>query len=71
MIKATKVILDDSEMEIVKMAMQCVRNKEISEKLRISEDSVRSRLNSICDKVGVSCNYELALYAIHHRLLPE
>src|SRR5712671_338192 len=46
-----------------------VRNKEIGEKLFISEQTVKNHLHNIFDKLGVSDRLELALYAIHHRLI--
>src|SRR6266576_3412230 len=45
------------------------RNKEIGEKLFISEQTVKNHLHNIFDKLGVSDRLELALYAIHHRLI--
>src|SRR5712671_4069312 len=45
------------------------REKEIGEKLFISEQTVKNHLHNIFDKLGVSDRLELALYAIHHRLI--
>src|SRR5271165_803653 len=47
------------------------RNKEIGEKLFISEQTVKNHLHNIFDKLGVSDRLELALYAIHHRLIDQ
>ena len=44
------------------------RNKEMAEKMFISEQTVKNHLHNIFDKLGVSDRLELALYAIHKRL---
>src|SRR2546422_445987 len=64
-----KPLLSDREKEIVQLVAQGHRNKEIGEKLFTSEQTVKNHLHSIFDKLGVSDRLELALYAIHHRLV--
>src|SRR2546427_57403 len=64
-----KPLLSDREKEIVQLVAQGFRNKEIGEKLFISEQTVKNHLHNIFDKLGVSDRLELALYAIHHRLI--
>src|SRR5215471_17578627 len=64
-----KPLLTDREKEIVQLVAQGFRNKEIGEKLFISEQTVQNHLHNIFDKLGVSDRLELALYAIHHRLI--
>jgi DNA-binding NarL/FixJ family response regulator len=67
-----KPLLSDREKEIVQLVAQGYRNKEIGERLFISEQTVKNHLHNIFDKLGVSDRLELALYAIHHRLIePE
>jgi DNA-binding NarL/FixJ family response regulator len=44
-------------------------NKDIAQKLSLSEQTVKHHLTSIFDKVGVGNRLELALFAIHHRLV--
>ena len=63
-----KPLLSDREKEIVQLVAQGYRNKEIGEKLFISEQTVKNHLHNIFDKLGVSDRLELALYAVHHRL---
>jgi DNA-binding NarL/FixJ family response regulator len=64
-----KPLLTDREREIVQLVGQGYRNKEIAEKLFISQQTVKNHLHNIFDKLGVSDRLELALYAIHHRLI--
>jgi DNA-binding NarL/FixJ family response regulator len=66
-----KPLLSDREKEIVQLVAQGFRNKEIGEKLFISEQTVKNHLHNIFDKLGVSDRLELALYAIHHRLIDK
>ena len=64
-------LLSDREKEIVQLVAQGYRNKEMGEKLFISEQTVKNHLHNIFDKLGVSDRLELALYAIHHRLVEQ
>ncbi len=63
-----KPLLSEREKEIVQLVAQGFRNREIGEKLFISEQTVKNHLHNIFDKLGVSDRLELALYAIHHRI---
>ncbi len=64
-----KPLLSNREKQIVQLVAQGYRNKEMGEKLFISEQTVKNHLHNIFDKLGVSDRLELALYAIHHRLV--
>ena len=66
-----KRLLSDREKEIVQLVTQGFRNREIGEKLFISEQTVKNHLHNIFDKLGVSDRLELALYAIHHKLVDQ
>ena len=62
--------LTPRELEIVRMVVDAYTNKEIGgEKLAIGENTVKSHLTHIFNKVGASSRIELALFAAHHRLL--
>jgi DNA-binding NarL/FixJ family response regulator len=67
-VRREKPLLSPREREIVQLVAQGFRNREIAEKLFISEQTVKNHLHNIFDKLGVSDRLELALYAIHHRL---
>ncbi len=67
---AERAGLTPRELEIVSLVSQGFRNKEIAEKLSISEQTVKNHLQNIYDKLGVSDRLELALYALHHKLIP-
>jgi DNA-binding CsgD family transcriptional regulator len=56
-----KPVLSDREKEIVKLVVQGYRNKEIGEKLFLSESTVANHLHKIFGKRGVSHRRELAL----------
>ena len=56
------------EREIVALVAQGFKNKEMAEKMFISEQTVKNHLHNIFDKLGVSDRLELALYAIHNNM---
>ncbi len=60
--------LSQREREIVALVAQGFKNKEIAERMFISDQTVKNHLHNIFDKLGVSDRLELALYAIHHNL---
>jgi two-component system nitrate/nitrite response regulator NarL len=61
-------VLSQREREIVVLVAQGFKNKEMAERMFISEQTVKNHLHNIFDKLGVSDRLELALYAIHHKL---
>ena len=60
--------LSQREREIVALVAQGFKNKEMAEKMFISEQTVKNHLHNIFDKLGVSDRLELALYAIHKKI---
>lgn len=63
-----KVDLTKKEKEVVSLICHGYRNKEIAQKLDISEQTVKSHCNRIFKKVGVSDRLQLALYT--HKIWP-
>ena len=57
------------ELEIIKAVVAGYSNKEIAQRSSITENTVKSHLMRIFDKIGASNRVELALFAAHHRLL--
>lgn len=57
------------EQEIIMHICQGYRNKEIAQKLNISEQTVKSHCNRIYRKLGVSDRLQLALYS--YRIWPD
>ena len=64
-----EVKLTEAEKEIVSLICQGFRNKEIAQKLNISEQTVKSHCNRIYKKVGVSDRLQLAIYV--YKLWPD
>ena len=60
--------MSQREREIVSLVAQGFKNKQMAEKMFISEQTVKNHLHNIFDKLGVSDRLELALYAIHKGL---
>ena len=61
--------LTPRELEIVRLVSQGLRNKEIAERLSITEGTVKVHLHKAYDKLGVDSRIELVLAAQHKRLL--
>jgi two-component system, NarL family, nitrate/nitrite response regulator NarL len=57
------------EREIVALVVEGDSNKAIARRLSVGEDTVKHHLTSIFNKTGVSSRLELALFALHSRLV--
>ena len=66
---APNVRLANREKEIISHICQGYKNKEIAQKLQISEQTVKSHCNRIYKKLGVSDRLQLALYS--HKIMPD
>jgi DNA-binding NarL/FixJ family response regulator len=60
--------LTGREREIVGLVCQGLKNRQISDRLFISEATVRNHLTSILSKLELSDRFELALFAYRHHL---
>jgi DNA-binding NarL/FixJ family response regulator len=60
--------LTPRELEIVGTVVSGFSNRDIAQKLKVSEDTVKHHLTNIFNKTGVSSRLELALFAINHQL---
>ena len=56
-------LLTPRERDVVRLAVEGMRNQEISVKLNVSEHTVRNYLFRIFEKLGISSRVELVLYA--------
>jgi len=57
-------LLSKREDEVVALVADGLTNREVSERLRLSEHTVKSYLFKIFEKLGVSTRVELVLYAL-------
>ena len=57
--------LTTRELGVVRLLVEGYTNKEIAEKLFLSEQTVKNHLHNIFHKLGLSNRLEAALYAIH------
>ncbi|MFY9554805.1 MAG: response regulator transcription factor [Blastocatellia bacterium] len=60
--------LTNREREVVALIGEGIKNKEIADRLFISETTVRHHLTSIFDKLGVGDRVELLIYALRNGL---
>jgi two-component system, NarL family, nitrate/nitrite response regulator NarL len=60
--------LTEREREVIQLIGEGLRNKEIAERLVISEATVRNHLTSIFAKVGVNDRFELVVFAYRYRI---
>jgi DNA-binding NarL/FixJ family response regulator len=63
--------LTSREVSIVSAIAAGQTNKDIADQLGISLQTVKHHLTSIFNKTGVSSRLELALFAVHHRLVDD
>ncbi len=60
--------LSDREREVLDLVSQGLKNREIAERLFISDHTVRHHVAAIFVKLGVSSRLDLILYAYRHHL---
>lgn len=60
--------LTDRERQVIALVCTGLKNKQIGERLFVSESTVRHHLGSIFGKLGVSGRFELIIYAHRHNL---
>jgi DNA-binding NarL/FixJ family response regulator len=61
--------LTDRERQILTAIVAGYPNKDIAQKLSLSEETVKKHITHIFDKTGTSNRLELAIFSIHHRLI--
>jgi len=61
--------LSPREMQVIELIVAGYTNKDLGQKLSISEYTVKHHLTNIFNKLGVSNRLELVLYAIDNRLI--
>lgn len=64
-------LLTPRQKEIVALVAEGMTNKEISERVRLSEHTVKNYLFRVFDKLGVSSRAELIVYALHQQNLTD
>jgi DNA-binding NarL/FixJ family response regulator len=60
-------LLSDREEQVVSLVAEGMTNREISQRLKLSEHTVKNYLFRIFDKLGISSRVELILYALSRR----
>ena len=63
--------LSRRELEVVRGVVNGETNHQVAARLGISENTVKRHLLNVFNKVGASSRVELALFAVHHRLLDD
>jgi DNA-binding NarL/FixJ family response regulator len=69
--EAKVATLTKREREIVAAVCEGLRNKEIADRLFISEATARNHLTSILDKLGLASRFDLVVFAFRHRLVKD
>lgn len=62
-------LLTQREREVVNLVCEALKNKEIAQRLHISEATVRHHLTTIFNKLDVSDRFDLLLYAFRNGLI--
>ncbi len=65
--------LTEREREVIRLIGEGIKNRQIAERMYISEATVRHHLTSVFAKLGVADRFELVIYAFQHSLakLPQ
>jgi two-component system nitrate/nitrite response regulator NarL len=63
-------LLTNRENQVVRLVAQGRRNREVAQKLSISEKTVKNHLWNIFNKLGIDNRVELAFRTMNHALLP-
>ena len=61
--------LTDREAEVLQLAARGLSRRETAQKLYVSESTVRTHLEHIYTKIGVSSRAAATLFAVEHELL--
>ena len=61
--------ITEREKQVVNLICKGMKNKNIAEKLFITETTVRHHLTSIFEKLGLASRLELVIYAFKHNLV--
>jgi DNA-binding NarL/FixJ family response regulator len=68
-VEAAKIAtLTERERQVIGLIGEGLKNREIAERMYISEATVRHHLTSIFNKLGVADRLELVIYAYQHQL---
>lgn len=67
--EALRERLTSREHDVLRAVAAGYSNREVAIRLSISEATVKHHLTSLFDKTGTSTRVELALFALHHRLI--
>jgi two-component system nitrate/nitrite response regulator NarL len=59
-------VLSKREMEVARLVAAAMSNRELSQKLGLSEHTVKNYMSRIFEKLGISTRTELALYVLSH-----
>jgi DNA-binding NarL/FixJ family response regulator len=66
--KTASEALTSREIEVVRLIAAGLRNKEVSDRLNLSEGTVKVHLHNIYEKLGISGRMSLLLWARDHSL---
>src|SRR5438067_615733 len=61
--------LTEREMQVLRLVAQGLNNKDIAEKLFISENTVKNHIRNILDKLHLHSRMEAVVYAVKEKLL--
>jgi DNA-binding NarL/FixJ family response regulator len=69
-VTGTAPLLTDREVEVLRLVARGLANREIAERLSISENTVKNHVRNILEKLHLHSRVEAAVYAHRQHLLP-
>jgi DNA-binding NarL/FixJ family response regulator len=68
--RALRPHLTDRELEVLRLAADGLTNRQIGNRLTISENTVKNHIRNILDKLHMHSRMEAVLYAVREELIP-
>ena len=62
-----ETVLTRREEDVARLVADGLKNREIAQRLKVKEHSIRNYIYRIFEKLGVSSRVELILYVFSHR----
>jgi len=60
---------DDEELQLLRLVAEGLQSETIARRMCLSERTVRRRLRSLCDRLGMDAPVQVVVWAVRHGAL--